>query len=166
MIEYSWQDLDYEIKSNLDANLPVEFWWRNDDTAYHVNKLKPLAALAKNEGVAVGISTVPKLLTECAKTYILQITNANVLQHGYNHTNHATESERKEELGAHRNTNEVLTELLSGQDKLKLAFDKKLLPVLVPPWNKIETTIVNELPNLGYKGLSCFGSRTRTKNER
>jgi hypothetical protein len=36
---------------------------------------------------------------------------------------------------------------------------EKLVPVLVPPWNRIAPDLVQKLPALGYCGLSTFGRR-------
>jgi hypothetical protein len=34
-----------------------------------------------------------------------------------------------------------------------------LLPVLVPPWNRIAQRLIPQLAGLGYRGLSCFAAR-------
>ncbi len=38
--------------------------------------------------------------------------------------------------------------------------DERLLPVLVPPWNRIDAALVAKLPSLGFVGLSTFKPRS------
>ncbi len=49
-----------------------------------------------------------------------------------------------------------------GCRHLEKLFGSSFLPVLVPPWNRIDAQITAELPALGYIGLSAFGSLRRT----
>ncbi|MEE8286335.1 MAG: hypothetical protein V3R72_06530, partial [Gammaproteobacteria bacterium] len=40
-------------------------------------------------------------------------------------------------------------------------FPGRLLPVMVPPWNRISPGLLPELHALGYRALSCFAPRSR-----
>jgi hypothetical protein len=81
------------------------------------------------------------------------------LQHGYAHRNHAPPGERNWELGSHRPVDDVVAELKSGQSELARRFGHRFLPVLVPPWNRIDPAVVARLPEAGFGGLSTFGAR-------
>jgi hypothetical protein len=86
-----------------------------------------------------------------------------VLQHGYAHANHAPLSDKKVELGPHRPAMLVLGELGTGWLALERLFGTRALPVLVPPWNRIAPVLVPTLPEIGFTGLSTFGSRSRAE---
>src|SRR6185369_8743358 len=77
--------------------------------------------------------------------------------------NHAPAGDKKAEIGAHRPAMMVLGELGTGRMALERLFGPRLLPVLVPPWNRIAPGLVPTLPEIGYRGLSTFGIRPRAR---
>jgi hypothetical protein len=81
------------------------------------------------------------------------------LQHGYAHRNHAPAGERNWELGDHRPVEAVVAELETGRTELGRRFGPRFVPVLVPPWNRIDARVVMRLSVAGYRGLSTFGPR-------
>ncbi|MBR71921.1 MAG: hypothetical protein CMM30_03140 [Rhodospirillaceae bacterium] len=159
MIEYSWDDLIYEINSNIDIGLPVEFWWRNDGVYSKSNDLRQLSSLASNEGVPVAISVIPEKMRDDIVFHIKNFDNHFVIQHGYAHKNHAHISEQKNELSLNRPIKDSLKDLSIGFRNLSSEFECKFLPILVPPWNRLSTQIIPHLNSLGLMGLSCLGGR-------
>ena len=138
-------------------------WWRDDDAQKITPGLSRLTEIAEQYDVPVAIAAIPQgvedSLVEWAKKHaILQI-----VQHGYSHQNHAADHEKKQELGIHRNTDEVVTELLTGFSNLQHRFEEQFIPALVPPWNRIHDTIIQQLPSIGLKGLSCYGARPESE---
>jgi hypothetical protein len=77
--------------------------------------------------------------------------------HGWSHRNHAPAGEKKQELGAHRPAAVVLAEIAGGLARLRALHGAGLVPVLVPPWNRIAAEVVAGLPALGFAALSTFG---------
>jgi hypothetical protein len=57
----------------------------------------------------------------------------------------------------------VLGDLGTGWMALERLFGPRALPVLVPPWNRIASGLVPALPEIGFYGLSTFGTRTRAE---
>jgi hypothetical protein len=57
----------------------------------------------------------------------------------------------------------VLGELGTGWMALERLFGARALPVLVPPWNRIALALVPTLPEIGFVGLSTYGSRKRAE---
>ena len=55
----------------------------------------------------------------------------------------------------------VLGELGTGWLALERLFGSRALPVLVPPWNRIDPALVPALPEIGYRALSTWGPRPR-----
>ncbi len=85
--------------------------------------------------------------------------HVRMFQHGWSHANHAPEGERTMELGAHRPTRIVMEELDKGRDNMELVGSWQFLPVVVPPWNRIDPKIVRQLFRCGFDGLSGSGPR-------
>jgi hypothetical protein len=54
---------------------------------------------------------------------------------------------------------EVVAELKEGRSELARRFGARFLPVLVPPWNRIDSAVVARLPGAGFDGWSTFGPR-------
>jgi hypothetical protein len=73
------------------------------------------------------------------------------------HRNHAPPEEKKQELGAHRPRSTVLDELTEGYARLQALFPRSFVPMLVPPWNRIDGALLDDLPGIGFAALSVFG---------
>jgi len=164
--ESAWQALADELDLWQAAGRRATFWWRDDDAGRADPALERLLALAARAGLPVGLAVVPAWLADDAIRAIRSAPpTVLVLQHGYAHANHETRiapGERKvrpAECGAARAADQVLGELLDGRQRLGEAFAARLLPVLVPPWNRIAPPLVSRLPPAGYRGLSTFGPR-------
>jgi hypothetical protein len=82
-----------------------------------------------------------------------------VLQHGWAHANHRPSGERSAEYAADRPLAVMTAELARGREHLRDLFGARFLPVLVPPWNRIDDAVVAALPGLGFRALSVFGPR-------
>ena len=65
--------------------------------------------------------------------------------------------QKAQELGPHRDTDDVCAELRASRNKLEKLYGDKLSGVLVPPWNRIAGSVVRRLPGLGFTALSTFG---------
>lgn len=77
--------------------------------------------------------------------------------HGWSHKNHAGLKAKKQELGGERPTEVVLDELGEGFRLLERLHPARFLPVLVPPWNRIDAALIPALPALGFAALSVYG---------
>lgn len=77
-----------------------------------------------------------------------------VLQHGIEHRNHAREGQRKIELGGQASAAELAIGLVAGRETLATAFGSRYLPVLVPPWNRMDQAVADGLAGRGFVGLS------------
>jgi hypothetical protein len=51
----------------------------------------------------------------------------------------------------------VLAELRAGLSRLEKLYPQQFLPMLVPPWNRIDQALVVALPPLGLSALSVYG---------
>src|SRR5262249_593125 len=86
-------------------------------------------------------------------------SQVDVLQHGFSHKNHQPHEEKKAEFGDARPLAAMQEELARGWQRLAALFGKRPLPVLGPPWNRIDEGLAATLSALGYVGLSISEPR-------
>ncbi len=148
------------LAAALDAlPAPVTVWWRDDDAGHDDTRLRRLLALARGRAAPLALAVVPAWLEPIAAGAILGCPEAAVLQHGVAHADHARPGEKKVELGGPADREALSAGLAAGRERLRAAFGERFLPVLVPPWNRIDSALVPGLPGLGFSGLSRFGPR-------
>ena len=141
-----WQALAAEL--DLWAE-PAAFWWRDDDAEVWTSALERLVEAL--DGVPFALAVVPARAAGGLPGVILQ--------HGWRHRNHAGAAEKKAELGHHRPCEVMLAELEAGRERLRALYGARFLPVLVPPWNRIDPALAARLPAAGWQGLSVFRPR-------
>jgi len=160
----SHQDPWYALHEELDHWKALErtatLWWRDDDTTKPGPKLERLQSICANTGLLLAVvpqSCDPALYAFCADT-----PSVRIAQHGYAHINHAPRGQGLGawELGLHREKAAVLSELEEGRQRLVDAYAELFLPVVVPPWNRIDPALFAALQASGYKAVSAFGTRS------
>ena len=154
-----WSDLDSELDAWRGGGRLATLWWRDDDAAAPAPALDRLSALAREHGVTVGLAVIPAIAQPSLAPW-LESVRAEVLQHGWAHRSHSAEGEKKMELGPHRAPGIVMDELSKGADRLRGLAGAQSLPVLVPPWNRIDSGLLPALPHAGFGGLSVYGPRS------
>jgi hypothetical protein len=164
----AWAAVEQELERWRALGRRPRLWWRDDDAADATPALDCLLAVRQAHRRPLALAVVPATATPALAARLLAERDVDLLQHGYAHTNHAPAGEKKAELGAHRPAMVVLGELGTGRLALERLFaDRRfagrLLPVLVPPWNRIAPGLVPALPEIGTRGLSTFGIRPRPR---
>ena len=155
----AWPMLQRELDLWTDAGLKASFWWRDDDAISATPQLETLNQLSQTFGAPVSIAVIPARLDISLSHFLQGKAHFNVLQHGYSHTNHAATGVKKIELGGERTLNSIATELSAGYKILSNAFPNHFVPVLVPPWNRIESKTYNILSHVGLTGISTVRAR-------
>ncbi|RDJ20918.1 polysaccharide deacetylase [Bosea caraganae] len=156
MSDAIWQPLHAELDAWAGAGRRVRLWLRDDDAVAPSPQLDALAKLSERHDLPVLLAVIP-FLAEPA--LVERLRSAPLLlpsQHGAWHRNHAPQGEKKSEFGRHRPMEAVLADIDAAKQRLGDLFGPALLPVFVPPWNRIDPTIAAKLPALGFAGLSCF----------
>jgi hypothetical protein len=156
-----WSAVEQELALWQEAGRKPVLWWRDDDAADATPALDRLLDLHGAHKAPLALAVVPAHATPALAARLAQAPEVDLLQHGYAHTNHAPPGDKKIELGPHRPAMFVLGELGTGRLALERLFGRRVLPVLVPPWNRIAPGLVPTLPEIGYGGLSTFGPRRR-----
>jgi hypothetical protein len=153
-----WQPLHEELDRWNDAGRTADFWLRDDDAVEPTPALDRLLNLTGEYGVPVTLAVVPAFTGEALAARLTRAPHASVAVHGWAHANHAPADAKKQELGPHRPREAVLEELARGLAVIHELHGARALPLLVPPWNRIDADLVPELRPLGFEALSVFGA--------
>ena len=155
----AWDWLRRELDHWAEDGLQADFWWRDDDATDRGAKLDRLMQLSEDHSAPIALAIIPAQLQSGLSDRLREFPLASVLQHGYDHQSHARPGQRKLELGGDRQPEDVLQDLQTGYDILNRAFDSRLVPVMVPPWNRIDPGVVARLAETGFTGLSTMRVR-------
>lgn len=151
----SWRNLSRELDRWLESGRTATLWWRDDDATRPSGALDRLLELSHRRRVPTALAVVPGRV-DVALASVVSGTPTRVLQHGCRHLNRASPDAKKCELIA---DSAIEGELMTGRARLDGLFHSALLPVLVPPWNRIDPALIARLTALGYRGLSRFKPR-------
>lgn len=158
-----WDELDRELDAWQALGRTATFWWRDDDARQATPSLGRLLALSHELDVPIALAVVPVGADASLVRRLAGRPQVVVLQHGYAHHNHARPEEKKCEFGPHRPVPQMLDELAAGWNRLSALFPEQALPVVVPPWNRIDDDLVPALPEIGSRGFSTSGPRPSMK---
>ncbi|MBY5367319.1 polysaccharide deacetylase family protein [Rhizobium leguminosarum] len=153
----AWDPLRRELDRWQAAGRVAQFWLRDDDAVEPTQALETLMALAGESGVPLMLAVIPGLTGEALALRLAEEAAVAVAVHGWSHTNHAEPEGKKQELGGERPADAVLGELREGFRLLQRLHPARFLPVLVPPWNRIDPALIPALPELGFAALSTYG---------
>lgn len=155
-----WALLHAEFDAWSDSGVQAELWWRDDDAVAPGPKLEQLLEVSAEAGLLLAV--IPAKCDSALPSRLSKAPLVRVAQHGYAHVNHAPRGQGLGawELGLHRNLDVVLTELDRGRDQLETFFESHFLPVVVPPWNRIDPLLFEPLAARGYRAVSAFGARS------
>jgi hypothetical protein len=157
-----WADLERELDSWGRAGQRATFWWRDDDAVTAtpaLQRLLDLATVGSGQSLPLALAVIPKRADSALAQALHAADHAVALQHGYAHANHAAAGGKKAEFGAGRDSSLALEDLRGGAQRMDELFGDRSLPVLVPPWNRIDPALTGRLAELGIRGLSTYGPR-------
>lgn len=156
--EMTWQPLRDGLQRMAGAGRRATFWLRDDDAIEPTPALERLLDLTRRASVPLSLAVIPAFTGEPLADRLGDERHAAVTVHGWSHENHAGDRGKKRELGPDRPGTVVLQELHAGFDKLQRLYPARLDPVLVPPWNRIDKALLPQLPPLGFRAVSVYGS--------
>ncbi|QFT58769.1 hypothetical protein FIU94_08020 [Sulfitobacter sp. THAF37] len=137
------------------------FWWRDDDTEAPTADLDRLIALAERFSIPLHLAVVPHDIDAGLATRLRAAPLVQCLQHGFAHKNHEPKGARASEVGINRDLELQKADLQTGWQRMVAAALPNLLPVFVPPWNRIADKTLRALPDLGFRAVSIFDTRPR-----
>jgi hypothetical protein len=153
----TWEGLREELDAWSASGRVATLWWRDDDAVRATPELHRLLALSAAAHVPVALAVIPRDADGTLYEAVEPFERVATLQHGWGHDNHAPTSTRQEEFGPHRPRAVMLEELARGRQRLA-AFPRSL-PVLVAPWNRMDLTLLPDLPTAGLNAVSTLGPR-------
>lgn len=152
-----WQPLQAELARWIHASRSAKFWLRDDDAVEPTAALDRLIGLANDFDVPVTLAVIPAHTGEALAERLAAERRICVAVHGWSHENHAPKDRKKQELGPDRPQELVLRQLREGCVLLARLYPDRFVPVLVPPWNRIDAALLPYLKACGFKALSVFG---------
>ena len=156
MSETPWQALSRELDDWQSAGRQLRLWLRDDDAVAPTPALTRLSALAGRHGASVLLAVIPMLAEPDLAPALRAMPLLRPCQHGVWHHNHAPAASKKSEFGPERAAARVDSEIAQGRDRLSDLLGEAILPVFVPPWNRIDPGHAARLGGLGFAALSCF----------
>jgi hypothetical protein len=157
-----WVSLDAALdRRGADGGTPLAFWWRDDDLDEPSEALDRLLAVRRQAAIPLSLAVIPATARTALRELLDPEEEVTVLQHGYDHRNHAKPGEKKAELAAGRGRVGLVAQLTEGRRRLEGLFPVQFRPVLVPPWNRIAPDVVPLLHPAGYVGLSTYAGSKR-----
>ncbi|WP_114947147.1 glycosyltransferase [Microvirga calopogonii] len=154
-----WSPLDRALDRARDRGCPVRFWWRDDDAVADTPRLDRLLGLAHRYDAGIGLAVIPQGIEASLARRLSEEPKVFTLVHGWSHADHAPPGEKKAEFGPHRPLELMAKEAERALYLARERLGSRLLPVFVPPWNRISRDLVPHLPRLGFTGLSTFTDR-------
>lgn len=148
--------LDNELHFWRAAGERPQIWWRDDDAVSVTPQLEHLTRIVGSAGIEILLAVIPANANNELAAYVERLPILKPCVHGWSHTNHAPAQEKKSELGAHRDIDVVLGDVARGHQRLEELFGNAVLPVLVPPWNRMRDDLAPRLPEVGIKAFSTF----------
>jgi hypothetical protein len=161
-----WPDLMAEFDCWEEAGKVATLWWRDDDAVAPTARLGRLLSIAP--GVPVSLAVIPadaqQELAQWLAQYLQSAPKASVavLQHGWRHLNHSGVGKKSEFPGG-RPRPEVAYELAAGRGRLSDLFGTRAQPVLVPPWNRFDDSLLSLLAHCGLTGISRARPRSASR---
>jgi len=142
------------------TNDPVQLWLRDDDAIEPTTQLNRLLDLVDRFAIPLTLAVIPAHADDALAARLATSKQVTVAVHGWSHQNHASEKEKKQELGLHRSVSDVVAELEIGFNALRRRHGEQFVPLLVPPWNRIDDAIIQALPSIGFQALSTYGTQS------
>ena len=156
----TWQDLTTELDAWSAVGRQATLWWRDDDATDDTPELNQLLAVAANSGVPLSLAVIPASATPALAALLeARPATVTVLTHGNRHLNHAPPEQKKSEFPPTRPRDDMLEDIQNGLERLRRLFGEGLLPVFVPPWNRMAEELAPGLADLGFRGLSVYADR-------
>jgi len=154
-----WSPVDQALDRAREHGCSIRFWWRDDDAVADTPQLERLLALSRQAQAGIALAVIPHGFEPALGERLRNEEAAFALVHGWSHVSHAPTDEKKAEFGAHRPLEAMAAEAEQALHVLRKKLGHKLLPVFVPPWNRIAPELVQHLPHSGFQALSTFNER-------
>ncbi len=152
-----WDDLERELDLWQSRGRKAVFWWRDDDARTEGAALDQLIDLSDRLRMPLALAVIPVGVEPSLERRLAGAKRVRVLQHGWDHTDHAPPGRPKSELSVTRAPTEVQAQLEDGRRRLAALFGDRFVPVLVPPFNEMSHHLADAVRRAGYDKVSVYG---------
>jgi hypothetical protein len=95
----TWSALTDELDRWADSPDVASFWWRDDDASAASPALRRLLTVRRELGVPLTVAAIPALIEPVCAGLLAEDAAIDVVQHGWDHADHALAGEKRLELG-------------------------------------------------------------------
>lgn len=155
----NWAPLKSELAVWRDEARNLPLWWRDDDAVKDTPAFQKLLALAQDLTLPAHVAVIPKPAQQSLVDAFATTPWAIPIVHGWAHESHTSAGQKKAEFGHPREVAE--SETVAALSHLRGLFGDTLLPMFVPPWNRIDPSVIAHLPDQGYVALSTYTPRAK-----
>jgi hypothetical protein len=147
-----WDDLDAELDR---CAAPIQFWWRDDDAVAATPALSTLLDLRAELALPLALAVIPAGAEKSLAARLFGESSVAVLQHGWNHENHAPAGTPRSEFPPGRKPAAMVrAQLTEGRRRLEDLFGPRFVAALVPPFNALAGDAVDAVRASGLLHLS------------
>jgi hypothetical protein len=154
MIAPAWQSVRQELDRWSLQGLKARFWVRDDDACEMSGQLDRLRGLADRHDINIGLAIIPaKVHHNLVNAFPHLGKRFQPMCHGWQHANYG-QAGQPEEFGDCR----PLRALREDAEKAYKVFTGHFgidCPIFVPPFSRIASDLVTDLPRIGFAGLSA-----------
>nr|WP_251363759.1 polysaccharide deacetylase family protein [Epibacterium ulvae] len=138
--------------------MTLPLWWRDDDAVAPTPALARLTTLSEALELPVHLAVIParaeQTLADNLSPQLIPVV------HGWAHKSHSFLRQRKSEFSPSRAMKAKQSEAKSALHRLQNLFGDRLVPMFVPPWNRIGDEMMPVLADLGYQAVSTYKPRS------
>jgi len=160
-----WRAVAEELDEWLKRGMVATFWVRDDDAVAVTGPFDRLISVANEFRVEVALAVIPAKLTDrLSKVLLSGDVPCFPMCHGWRHVNYASPL-RPSEFGLQRPLEAVIDDAKCAFEEFSRRFGSKAV-IFVPPFGQIAKELVEELPNLGFSGVSIAPSLAEARYAR
>ncbi|BAI76325.1 hypothetical protein AZL_d04990 (plasmid) [Azospirillum sp. B510] len=152
-----WTEVEDELARWSDLGRRCALWLRDDDAVAAGPQLDRLLASCTQADIPLGLAVIPAAAERSLAEALADHARVTPLVHGWSHADHAAPGRKKCEFGPERPPELRRAEAARGLSVLRGLFGERLLPLFVPPWNRMAPDMPALLSDAGYRAVSGFG---------
>lgn len=155
-----WRDELLESLRVFQGSPIPHIYFRADDIAAGGRAFNAMCEVFRSHQVPLAMAVVPAWLSEVRSRQLFEAAPLGESlwgwhQHGWRHVNWER-SGKKSEFGEQRPIDKQWRDIWQGRKKMHDIFKDHLVRVFTPPWNRLSTSTLRILQELGFQGVSLM----------
>lgn len=158
-MQLDWSPVRSELAKWRRKGLSLPVWWRDDDAIEPTAQLDHMMRLSEECSVPVHLATIPRATTKVLAALVKENDTFIPVVHGWAHRNYEPTGEGRCEFGEARPLDVRREEAQEGLRRLRILMGDRVVPMFVPPWNRVPQAFLPDLAELGYRAVSTCHPR-------